>query len=101
MTTPDYSRRRLLQLAGSAGLLSGFSRVAQAQQLALVARDLGCSLPQLAIAWCLRNPRVSTVITGASRVVQVAENMKAIEVAARLDDALLARIERIVGPVAG
>ncbi len=62
-----------------------------------VARDLDCSLAQLALAWCLKNSRVSTVITGATRVAQIAENMKAAQVAERLDAPSLARIEAIVG----
>ena len=61
-----------------------------------VADELGCSLAQLALAWCTKNPRVSTVITGASRVEQVQENMAALEVAARLDVELMARIDSIV-----
>ncbi len=65
--------------------------------LGAVAKDLGCTLAQLALAWCLKNPRVSTVITGATRTAQIAENMQAVEVAARLDAAALARIEAIVG----
>jgi aryl-alcohol dehydrogenase-like predicted oxidoreductase len=62
-----------------------------------VAKDLGCTLAQLALAWCLKNPRVSTVITGATRVAQIGENMKAVEVAQTLDSAALKRIESIVG----
>jgi voltage-dependent potassium channel beta subunit len=62
-----------------------------------VARELGCTLAQLGLAWCLKNPRVSTVITGASRASQVTENMKAIEVAPKLDAAVMQRIDTIVG----
>jgi voltage-dependent potassium channel beta subunit len=61
-----------------------------------VADDLDCSLAQLAIAWCAVNPNVSTVITGASRVEQVHENMAALEVLPKLDDAVLERIDGIV-----
>ena len=48
--------------------------------LEFVAKELGCTLAQLAIAWCAKNPHVSSVITGASRVEQVKENLKALEV---------------------
>jgi aryl-alcohol dehydrogenase-like predicted oxidoreductase len=65
-----------------------------------VARDLGCSLAQLAIAWCARNPRVSTVITGASRAAQVEENLKAADVIPRLTPDVMARIDSIAGPAA-
>ncbi len=67
------------------------------KQLAGLARDLGCSLPQLALAWCLKNPHVSTVITGASRVEQVTENMQAVEVAKQLTPEILDKIEAILG----
>ena len=53
-------------------------------------------MAQLAIAWCLTNPNVSTVITGASRAGQVVENMKAIDVVERLTPEVLERIESIV-----
>jgi aryl-alcohol dehydrogenase-like predicted oxidoreductase len=66
-------------------------------QLESVASDLGCTLAQLALAWCLKNPRVSTVITGASRVSQVTENMKAAEIAAKLDAGALERINTVIG----
>lgn len=66
-------------------------------ELAGVAQDLGCTTAQLALAWCLKNPRVSTVITGATRVAQLAENMAAAEVATKLDADALARIDAIVG----
>jgi aryl-alcohol dehydrogenase-like predicted oxidoreductase len=61
--------------------------------LEAVARELGCSLAQLALAWCAKNPHVSTVITGASRVSQVQENMKAAAVIPRLTPQVMERIE--------
>lgn len=66
-----------------------------------IAQELGCSLAQMALAWCLKNPHVSTVITGASRVSQVHENMKALEVVTQLDDAVMQRIETALAPVKG
>jgi len=70
-------------------------------KLEAVAKDLGCTLAQLALAWCVRNPRVSTVITGATRVEQVSENMKALEVVAKLTPEVMARIDGIAGSAAG
>lgn len=61
-----------------------------------VADDLGCTMSQLAIAWTVKNPHVSTVITGASRVTQVHENMQALEVVPRLTDDVMARIDAIL-----
>ena len=65
--------------------------------LAAVASDLDVSLAQLAIGWCALNPDVSTVITGASRPEQVVENMGALAVLDRVDDAVRSRIDDIVG----
>jgi voltage-dependent potassium channel beta subunit len=66
--------------------------------LGTVANELGCTLAQLALAWCLKNPHVSSVITGASRPAQVRENMVAAEVATQLDATLLERIDTTVRP---
>jgi voltage-dependent potassium channel beta subunit len=67
-------------------------------ELDAVAQDLRCTLAQLALAWCLANRHVSTVITGATRVAQVTENMQALDVAARLTPEIMQKIEGIVGP---
>jgi voltage-dependent potassium channel beta subunit len=64
-------------------------------KLESVARDLGCSLAQLAIAWCARNPNVSTVITGASKVAQVEENLAAASVIDKLTPEVMKRIETL------
>ncbi|HEX6033011.1 MAG TPA: aldo/keto reductase [Anaerolineales bacterium] len=61
-----------------------------------LAEELGCTMAQLALAWCLKNPYVSTVITGASRPEQVHENMKALEIVARLTDPVIEWIESIL-----
>lgn len=75
-------------------------RLAAVQALRPIAEELSCTPAQLALAWCLKNPQVSTVITGASRPAQVHENMKALDVVPKLDDDVLARIEAISAPVA-
>ena len=66
------------------------------RSLGPVADELGCTMAQLALAWCLKNPNVSTVITGASGPEQVAENMKAVDVVGRLSDVVMERIESIL-----
>ena len=66
-------------------------------QLESVASELSCTLAQLSLAWCLANPHISTVITGATKVEQVRENMKALEVVPKLTPDVLSRIEAIVG----
>jgi aryl-alcohol dehydrogenase-like predicted oxidoreductase len=65
-------------------------------ELEFVAKELGCTLAQLAIAWCLKHPHVSTVITGASRVEQVRENLKAVDVVPKLTAPVMEQIEKIV-----
>jgi voltage-dependent potassium channel beta subunit len=70
--------------------------IAKVRRLTPIADELGCTLAQLAIAWCLTNPRVSTVITGASRPEQVSENMAAMEVYERLTPEILDTIEGIL-----
>jgi voltage-dependent potassium channel beta subunit len=72
-------------------------RIAKVRDLKPVADELGCSQAQLALAWCLKNPNVSTVITGASRAEQVHENMKALDIAPKLTDDVMAHIEEILG----
>ncbi|HEX6886260.1 MAG TPA: aldo/keto reductase [Planctomycetota bacterium] len=74
----------------------GRAKVAQTRALAGVARDLGGSVAQLAIAWCLVNPHVSTVILGATRAEQLRENLGALELLPKLDAGVLERIETIV-----
>jgi voltage-dependent potassium channel beta subunit len=91
--------------AGSRGSLEGYDwlhkhftdqqKLAKVQALEPIAQELNCTLSQLAIAWCLKNPLVSTVITGASRVEQVHENMKAIEVSPKLTPEVMERIDQI------
>ncbi len=61
-----------------------------------IAKELGGTLAQLAIAWCLKNPNVSTVITGASKADQVRENMKALEIYRQIDDEVMRCIDEIL-----
>ena len=74
----------------------GRKRIEKANRLIPVAERIGCTLAQLSLAWCLKNSRVSTVITGASRVEQVRENMKALDYVEALDPEVLEEIEGIV-----
>ena len=71
--------------------------IAKVSQLEPITKDLGCSLAQLGLAWCLKNPHVSTVMTGASKPEQVIENMKAIDVVDKLDSAVMERIDNVLG----
>jgi voltage-dependent potassium channel beta subunit len=76
--------------------LTDKQNLAKVKALEPIAKEVGCTLSQLALAWCLKNPFVSTVITGASRVEQLHENMKAAEVAPKLTPEILERIDSII-----
>ena len=90
---PDDSRAALPGYGWLRKNLTDPGRNEAVRRLKAVADDLDTTLPRLSIAWCARNPRVSTVITGASKVAQVEENMAALDVLPRLTDDVLARIE--------
>ena len=75
-------------------------KLAAVPKFAAVAAELGTSLPRLALAWCLKNPRVSTVILGASRVEQLTENLGALAIVEQLTPAVMKRLDAISKPVA-
>ncbi len=93
--------------AGSRAALKGYEwlrdsmltpeKIERARKLKPIADELGCTLAQLALAWCLMNPNVSTVITGASKPEQVTENMKALDVLPLLTPDVMERIEQVLG----
>lgn len=74
----------------------GRRNIAKVRQLTQIADDIGCSMAQLALAWCLKNPNVSTVITGASKAEQVKQNMAAMDLVDKLDEEIMDRIEKIL-----
>lgn len=93
--------------AGSRATLPGYEfirdrmlvpwKLEKVKQLAPIAADLGCTLAQMAIAWCLKNPYVSTVITGASRLEQLKQNLGALDVVDKLDEGVMKRLDEILG----
>jgi len=93
--TPEGSRFSLQEYSWLRRLLSE-DNLAKVRDLAGVASDLGVTPAQLAIAWILRLPQVSSVITGATQVRQVEENVKAVEAVSLLTAEVLERIEAIV-----
>jgi voltage-dependent potassium channel beta subunit len=93
---PEDSRGALPGYGWLAQRLGDERSLAKVERLRPIAAELGCSMAQLSLAWCLTNPRVSTVITGASRPSQVVENFGALDVLGALDDDLLTRIEAAV-----
>jgi len=69
------------------------ARLKKVEELKTIAKDLGLSLPVFAIAWCLKNPRVSTVMLGASKTAQLEENLKAVEAQDLLTAEVMAQVE--------
>ena len=90
---PADSRGAMPRMQFMVADLTDAAKNAAVAKLAEVARELGCSVAQLALAWCARNPRVSAVITGASRVSQVEENLAAADVIPKLLPQVVERIE--------
>jgi voltage-dependent potassium channel beta subunit len=93
---PADSRAALPGYGWLASRLTDETSLGIVRDLKPIADDLGCSLAQLALAWCTKNPRVSTVITGASRVSQVHENFGALDVIPLLTDEVMARIDAVL-----
>ena len=94
---PDNSRGALQELDWLQDQLTDTERLAKVSALKPLADKMGASLAQFSLAWCLQNPNVSTVITGASRVEQVQENMKAIQFADEFTPDLMKEIDRLFG----
>jgi voltage-dependent potassium channel beta subunit len=90
---PPGSRGTVKGYEWLAERLSDRNKIAAVRRLGPIAAELGCTLAQMSLAWCLKNPHVSTVITGASRPAQVVENMKALDVVPRLTPEVLASID--------
>jgi voltage-dependent potassium channel beta subunit len=98
---PGDSRGAMPSLSFLRDQLTDKAKNAAVAQLAQVASELGGSVAQLAIAWATKNPRVSTVILGASRRAQLSENLGALEIAAKLTPEIIVRIDEITKPLAG
>ncbi len=91
---PEGSRGTMVKYEGLQENIQDKQKNDKVKRLKKVADDMGISLAQLSIAWLLKNPNVSTVITGASRVEQVKENMKAMEVVEKLTPDVMEAIEK-------
>jgi voltage-dependent potassium channel beta subunit len=97
---PPGSRGALENTAFLRDGLTDAKKNAAVAALEPIAAELGCTLAQLAIAWAAANPRVSSVITGASRVDQLKSNLGALAVVERLTPELRARIDAVCAPLA-
>lgn len=92
---PDDSRGALEGYEWIQDLLTDKKRLARIAALQPLAEEMGASLAQFSLAWCLQNPYVSSVITGASRVEQVHENMKAVDFVDKFTPEVMEKIEEI------
>ena len=92
---PSGSRATLPGYQWMESLVTDAEANRKTRALQPIAAELGVTSAQLAIAWCASNPHVSTVITGASRVEQLRENLAALEVLPRLTPEVLRRIDDI------
>ncbi len=97
---PEGSRGAMEHMAFLRDGLTDAARNAAVAQLAPIAAELGGTLAQLAIAWVAGNPRVSSVITGASRPAQLQDNLGALAVLEKMTPEVRARIEAITAPLA-
>jgi voltage-dependent potassium channel beta subunit len=95
---PDTSRASVKGYEWLHESVTNTERLAKVARLQEVANQLGVSLAQMSLAWCLKNPNVSTVITGASRSSQVHENMKALDVVPLLTSEVMDAIEKALQP---
>jgi voltage-dependent potassium channel beta subunit len=93
---PEGTRLDLSTMAWLRKDVLSEGRLPKVRKLAKVAQDLGCTPAQLALAWCLKNPHVSTVITGASKREQVIENMMAASFTDALTPDVMRRIEGVL-----
>ncbi|MEY3054552.1 MAG: hypothetical protein RL550_1075 [Actinomycetota bacterium] len=93
---PSDSRAALPGYGWLASRLTDEASLDVVRGLAPIADSLGCTLAQLALAWCTKNPHVSTVITGASRESQVHENFGALDVIPLLTDEVMTRIDEVL-----
>jgi voltage-dependent potassium channel beta subunit len=91
---PPDSRATIKGYEWLAERLTHPERRAAVRRLAPVAAELGCTLAQLSIAWCLANPQVSSVITGASRPSQIDDNLGALDVVPKISAEVRAAIDR-------
>jgi aryl-alcohol dehydrogenase-like predicted oxidoreductase len=74
----------------------GKARIEKVKKISKLADELGTNMTRLALAWCLKNPNVSTIIMGASKVSQLEDNLQALDVVDQLSEDLMDRIEEIL-----
>ncbi|MEM9935808.1 MAG: aldo/keto reductase [Bacteroidota bacterium] len=96
-TTPEGTRFDIEGLDWLKENVFKEGRLDKVRALTALAQEIGTTMPLLALSWCLKNPHVSTVILGASKVSQLEENLKAVETTSLLTDEVMEKIEGILG----
>ena len=94
---PEGSRGSIESVSFLREELTSKERIAKVAALEPLANDMGASLAQFSIAWCLQNPRVSSVILGASRVEQLQENLRALDFLGQFSPEIMAEINSVFG----
>jgi len=94
---PQDSRAGTMKMDWFTEMVTDNEKLAKVTALEPIAKELDCTISQLSLAWCLKNPFVSTVITGASRLSQLHENMKASEIAPKLTGDVMKKIDDVFG----
>ncbi len=93
---PKDSRLALEDMAWLKGKLMIDDKIKKIKELTGLSKELGVSMASLSIAWCIRNPRVTTAILGATKKEQLMDNLKSIEVMEKLTPDVLEKIENIM-----
>ncbi|MAU12578.1 MAG: aldo/keto reductase [Anaerolineaceae bacterium] len=96
---PDDSRMALESYSWLRDRLmsdEGQAAIAKVRELSTIAEELGASMAQLALAWAIKNPNVSTAITGATKLHQIKDNLGAIDIARQLTDDVMEKIEGVL-----
>ena len=94
---PQDSRAVVSKMDWLTAAVTDKNNLTKVQALESLAKEMDCTVAQLSLAWCLKNPFVSSVITGASRVEQVQENMNAVEIAPKLTNDVMKRMDEVFG----
>ena len=97
---PPDSRGAMQSMSFLAKNLTDAAKAKAVAAFEAIAAELGCTVAQLAIAWVAKNPRVSSVITGASKLAQLQSNLGAVDVIGKLTPQLMAQIDEISAPLA-
>jgi voltage-dependent potassium channel beta subunit len=94
---PEGSRAGTTNMDWLNAAVTNTNNLAKVQALESIAKELDCTVAQLSLAWCLKNPFVSSVITGASRVEQAQENLTASNITPKLTPEILEKIDVVFG----